>query len=453
MAAAGLLHLLLALGLVLQLEALIIQVPQYEAAVLPVEDQPWHIDLNTLENHPAGNSVDEFVDWQQQDPLLVLASYENKDDEHSKPTDVMIAEAGYPSEVHTVITDDGYILHMHRIPHGRGESYNTSRKVVFLQHGLLSSSADWVVTGPGNALAFLLADRGYDVWLGNYRGNTYSLGHKNPDITKQQYWSFSWDEMAKYDLPAMLQHLMAVTGQDRFHYIGHSMGTLSYYTACNYHDWIANATKLMVGYGPHTIVPNLVSPIFKLLTNYMDDLQFILEHLGIYDFMPSNWLIQWLASEVCDDAMATQAICRNIMFLIAGYNKNEMNSTILPYILGHTPAGTSTVNMLHYGQSVVHGTWLGMDFGTDAANVEHWNSTKPPVYFYEPVTAPCALYWAQSDWLVVPEDAAYLKDHLPNVVKFERVGEDEYNHLDFVWAINNPTLLYNPTMDFMEQYN
>ena len=29
----------------------------------------------------------------------------------------------------------------------------------------------------------------------------------------------------------------------------------------------------MVGYGPHTIVPNLVSPIFKLLTNYMDDLQ------------------------------------------------------------------------------------------------------------------------------------------------------------------------------------
>jgi hypothetical protein len=36
------------------------------------------------------------------------------------------------------------------------------------------------------------------------------------------------------------------------------------------------------------------------------------------------------------------------------------------------------------------------------------------------VTAPCALYWAQSDWLVVPEDAAYLKDHLPNVVLFER---------------------------------
>jgi pimeloyl-ACP methyl ester carboxylesterase len=42
----------------------------------------------------------------------------------------------------------------------------------------------------------------------------------------------------RYDLPAMLSHVMAVTGAERFHYIGHSMGTLSYYTACNYHPWI-----------------------------------------------------------------------------------------------------------------------------------------------------------------------------------------------------------------------
>ena len=39
------------------------------------------------------------------------------------------------------------------------------------------------------------------------------------------------------------QTVTQVTGQTKFHYIGHSMGTLTYFTACNYHPWIANATK------------------------------------------------------------------------------------------------------------------------------------------------------------------------------------------------------------------
>ena len=46
-------------------------------------------------------------------------------------------------------------------------------------------------------------------------------------------------------------------------------------------------------------------------------------------------------------------IPREVMFLIAGYNKNEMNNTALPYILGHTPAGTSTQNMIHYAQVIM----------------------------------------------------------------------------------------------------
>ena len=46
------------------------------------------------------------------------------------------------------------------------------RPVVFLQHGLMASSADWVLSGPGHALAYQLWEAGYDVWLGNFRGNT-----------------------------------------------------------------------------------------------------------------------------------------------------------------------------------------------------------------------------------------------------------------------------------------
>jgi lysosomal acid lipase/cholesteryl ester hydrolase len=53
----------------------------------------------------------------------------------------MIARRGYPVETHYVTTADYYIIQMHRIP-------NPGKPVVFLQHGLLGASSDWVVLGP-----------------------------------------------------------------------------------------------------------------------------------------------------------------------------------------------------------------------------------------------------------------------------------------------------------------
>lgn len=58
----------------------------------------------------------------------------------------LIISAGYPLEQHKVETEDGFILTLHRIPGSK------NAKPVFLQHGLLGSSADWVMTGKGKAL-------------------------------------------------------------------------------------------------------------------------------------------------------------------------------------------------------------------------------------------------------------------------------------------------------------
>jgi len=62
----------------------------------------------------------------------------------------MIARAGYDSRSYIVPTEDGYLLTVHRIPPkktGPGDQHP-----VLLQHGLLSSAADWLILGPGKGL-------------------------------------------------------------------------------------------------------------------------------------------------------------------------------------------------------------------------------------------------------------------------------------------------------------
>ena len=100
----------------------------------------------------------------------------------------MVHSYGYACEEHTYATADGYVNTLHRIPVPLGVT--SRRQAVFVQHGLLGTSADFVMGRPDKSLGYMLADRGYDVWMGNARGNAYSRRHLNLTTDDELYWEF-----------------------------------------------------------------------------------------------------------------------------------------------------------------------------------------------------------------------------------------------------------------------
>ena len=96
------------------------------------------------------------------------------------------------------------------------------RPVVFLQHGLMDSSFAWINNGPNKSIAFILTDKGFDVWLGNSRGNRYSNKHRKYTDVSKDFWDFTWDEMALYDLPSSINYALNISKASKLGYVGHS---------------------------------------------------------------------------------------------------------------------------------------------------------------------------------------------------------------------------------------
>ncbi|XP_068620445.1 lipase 3-like [Battus philenor] len=345
----------------------------------------------------------------------------------------LISKYGYPVESHQVVTDDGYVLTMHRIPN--------NGSVVFLMHGLLGASDDFVVSGPESGLAYLLAADGFDVWMGNARGNKHSRRHRSLNPSQAVFWDFSWHEIGCYDLPVMIDYVLKTTNTETLKYIGHSQGTTSFFVMAsekpNYNDKVS----LMVALSPVVYMTHVKAPIVRLLSPGTPLLHTVLKSLGVYEILPHNSATKLLRQFLCGAGPMEEILCSNILFLFFGFDFGQLNATNLPVLYSHMPSGASGKQFVHYGQGIVSGDFRQFDYG-EVENLDTYGSKTPPSYPLENVRAPVALFYSDSDWLADPRDVDHLHRRLSNVADVYKVPNDQFSHLDFITAKDLKSLIY-----------
>ncbi|GAB0092453.1 Lipase [Sergentomyia squamirostris] len=351
---------------------------------------------------------------------------------------------GYVCEEHTAQTQDGYILTMHRIP----PTNNEGQGIVFLQHGLLCSSMDWVVSGPGKSLAYLLADKGYDVWLGNARGNIYSRRHVSLDVKKGAFWQFSWHEIGIYDLPAMIDYSLNATGQKSLQYIGHSQGTTSFFVMASMREEYQEKVSFFQALAPAVFLSNSKSPLIRALAPFANIAKFFFTLFGQYEFIANTQLLELAEQAMCKKNSPFLFLCKNILFLLSGYDSEQLDDDLLSKILENVPAGASVGQIVHYAQSVNSGQFRQFFHGPIKNKVLYGNIA-PPEYKLENVKVPTVIHYSKNDWISVIKDVEKLTQKLPNVVGDYLVPFPKFNHLDFIYAKDVKFLLYDKVIELV----
>ncbi|XP_023936778.2 lipase 1 [Bicyclus anynana] len=408
--------------------------------VLAVEARSPHADLieELVRDNAFSNRISDNI---LEDALLDLPD--------------LVRKYKYPFEEHFVTTPDGYILGLHRIPHGRDSNNKPGRKpVAFLMHGLLVSSAEYITMGPGSALAYTLAEEGFDVWLGNARGNYFSRQHTtlNPDDRSDlTYWEFSWDEIGNIDLPTMIDYVLDFTGKPALHYIGMSQGTTTFFVMASLRPEYNKKIISMQALAPVAYMAHNNNSLFSVLTPHLRELEILSSVLGIGGLFPRREIYTRLGIRFCSDGAATQPICSNLIFYLTGRNEDQHNATMLPVLAGHAPAGISVRQLIHFGQSIVDKEFRRYDHGL-LRNIQVYGRTTPPSYDLSRISAPVYLHYAPNDPLAELEDVYRLYKELGNPRRF-LVPHPKFSHADFLFARDVNTLVYGPMIRFMKLYH
>ncbi|XP_043064687.1 lipase 3 isoform X2 [Drosophila ficusphila] len=386
-------------------------------------------------------------------PVLITGRTNGLVDGH-KMTATLITNHNYPVEEHTVNTSDDYILTIYRIPTSpkRKQMNQTGeRLVVFLQHGILCASDDWIINGPETSLAYMFADAGYDVWLGNARGNTYSRQHKHIHPDSSDFWHFSWHEIGVYDLAAMLDYALAVSRSNSLHFVAHSQGTTTFFVLMSSLPLYNVKVRSVHLLAPIAYMRKHSFILSKLGGLFLGSPSFLSWVLGGMELLPITRVQKLMCENVCSEASMLKFLCSGLLEFIGGWGTQHLNKTLLTDVCVTHPAGASTSQIIHYLQLYTSGDFRQYDHGRERNELIYKRATPPP-YNMLNIESCVDLYYSDNDYMSAVEDVEYLASLLP-CAELYRIPYTDWNHYDFLWSNNVKEVLNNRIIHKVLRYD
>lgn len=364
-------------------------------------------------------------------------------------------------ETHVVKTQDNYLLQLHRIPYDKnlqkkGVEY---KGPVYLQHGLLMCSNIWLCHSNdpiNNNLPLYLNSLGYDVWMGNNRGNRYSNKHLNFERTSTKFWDFSLDELAMYDIPDSLNYILETldietkyqindafvssfrSKNQQISIVGFSQGSAQIFASLSLSPELNSKINSFVALSPALTPPGLFNRFVDNIIKLQPKLLFLF--FGKKILLPTaNTLWQ----RILPVNLFNTAIKLSTLFLFNWKNENIISSQSVAFKNLYSP--TSVKCIVHWFQ-ILKTQKFQMYVSSNDLNQNDKSIFEPiPFPTKSNIKVPLLLIYGDNDSLV---DIETLKYNLPENSTFE-IPVKNHEHLDIIWGDDVNKLVYQNVANFL----
>ncbi|CAG0921847.1 unnamed protein product, partial [Notodromas monacha] len=343
---------------------------------------------------------------------------------------------GFRTQSFDATTDDGYISRLTRIQRKSGVNIHKGKFPILILHGLMSSSLIWTGLGPHSAYAFMLAEKGYDVWLGNFRGSPEASRHTFLNPSEKPFWDFTPDEHGKHDLPALINAVLYHSGKAKLVYSGYSLGTQSFFIYCHYHPE-ACRKKVQAAI--------MMAPVMDM--SFLTDEKFLaiarfLQPTGAYrKELDAKRVFRFPTPEAISSSLPPDANALLKVFTLHppaletlaahGIAPQEVIERVWPgYAI---PWALSTYDF--YTQLLTTKRFQALDWGP-RKNLQRYGSLIPTLYDVKKTNVPVYLVAGSADKTATVLDSEKIRLSLPEAKRLLAVPG--FTHTDFVFSDDAP---------------